>query len=171
MELSYDSYISPVGNIHIVADEAGIREISIASAKSEEKNKVYAQMQKGSRICSEAAKQLQEYFTGKRREFDLPLTLEGTDFCKKVWKELLKIPFGETRSYSDIASAVGSPKGFRAIGQANRRNPIAIVVPCHRVLGKNGSMTGYMGNKINIKQMLLQLESNPPHYPAMPNSS
>ena len=104
-----------------------------------------------------AANQLDQYFTGKRKQFSLPLVLKGTEFQKAVWEALQAIPYGETRSYSDIAVAVGSPKAVRAVGMANHNNPIAIIVPCHRVIGKNGSLTGYASGLQN-KKLLLELE-------------
>lgn len=94
----------------------------------------------------EIAKQLREYFAGSRRDFDLPLTPAGTDFQRRVWDALREIPFGETRSYRDVATAIGIPRGSQAVGQANRRNPIPIVVPCHRVLDSSGGLGGYMGS-------------------------
>lgn len=105
----------------------------------------------------EVDKQMGEYFEGERKEFDLPLRPEGTDFQKKVWNALLEIPFGETRSYQDIANAVGSPKACRAVGMANHQNPIIIVIPCHRVIGKNGKLVGY-GGGLSMKEKLLLLE-------------
>ena len=105
----------------------------------------------------EVIRQLQEYVNGKRQEFTLPLHQIGTPFQLKVWEELLRIPYGQTRSYGDIAMSVGNPKGQRAVGMANNRNPIGIVVPCHRVIGKSGSLTGYAGG-LDIKQRLLELE-------------
>ena len=101
--------------------------------------------------------QLQEYFSGKRRDFDLALDLRGTDFQKRCWNELLRIPYGETRSYGEIARAVGSPRSFRAVGQANHYNPIAIVVPCHRVLASDCYLGGY-GGGLAVKAWLLRLE-------------
>jgi methylated-DNA-[protein]-cysteine S-methyltransferase len=101
--------------------------------------------------------QLQEYFSGKRRNFDLSLDLRGTDFQKRCWHELLRIPYGETRSYGDIARAVGSPQSFRAVGQANHYNPIAIIVPCHRVLAAGRYLGGY-GGGLPVKAHLLRLE-------------
>ena len=105
----------------------------------------------------EVDKQMKEYFEGERKEFDLPLRPEGTDFQKKVWNALLEIPFGETRSYQDIANAVGSPKACRAVGMANHQNPIIIVIPCHRVIGKSGKLVGY-GGGLSMKEKLLLLE-------------
>lgn len=101
--------------------------------------------------------QLEEYFAGKRRDFTIPLDLRGTDFQKRCWEELLRIPFGKTRSYAEIARAVGSPNAYRAVGQANHHNPIAIVVPCHRVLAA-GTMLGGYGGGLATKAFLLRLE-------------
>lgn len=101
--------------------------------------------------------QLQEYFSGKRRNFGLTLELRGTDFQKRCWNELLRIPYGETRSYGEVARAVGSPKSFRAVGQANHYNPIAIIVPCHRVLAAGRYLGGY-GGGLSVKAYLLRLE-------------
>ena len=101
--------------------------------------------------------QLDEYFNGNRKKFDLPLVLHGTDFQISVWKALQDIPYGKTRSYGEIAARIGSPKASRAVGMANNRNPIVIIVPCHRVLGHNGSLTGFAGG-LDLKQGLLDLE-------------
>lgn len=101
--------------------------------------------------------QLAEYLKGERREFNLKLNMQGTDFQKKVWNALLTVPYGETRSYKDIATLVGNPKACRAVGMANRNNPIWIVVPCHRIIGENKTLTGYEGG-IGMKQYLLELE-------------
>ncbi|MFB0921402.1 MAG: methylated-DNA--[protein]-cysteine S-methyltransferase [Oscillospiraceae bacterium] len=110
-----------------------------------------------SKLSDAAAKQLREYFAGKRRDFDLPLDAQGTAFQKKVWTALMEIPYGETRSYKDIAEAVGSPKGFRAVGGANHNNPISIIIPCHRVITADGGLGGY-GGGLDIKTLLLELE-------------
>ena len=109
-------------------------------------------------LIKKAARQLEEYFAGKRREFDLPLIFEGTAFQKLVWEALLTIPYGETRSYGDIARQIGNPKGSRAVGMANNRNPISIICPCHRVIGADGSLVGY-GSGLENKKYLLGLES------------
>lgn len=105
----------------------------------------------------EVRRQLEEYFAGKRRRFELPLDLRGTDFRKRCWNELLRIPYGETRSYGEMARAVGNPTGFRAVGQANHYNPIAIIVPCHRVVTSGNTLGGY-GGGLNVKALLLKLE-------------
>ena len=101
--------------------------------------------------------QLDEYFRGERKTFDLPLVPKGTDFQKKVWNALKEIPYGETRTYGEIAAAVGNPKAARAVGMANNKNPIGIIIPCHRVVGANGKLVGYAGG-MEKKEWLLQLE-------------
>ena len=108
-------------------------------------------------LIKSAAKQLDEYFRGKLKDFDLPLVLYGTDFQKKVWKALQTIPYGETRSYGQIAGKIGNTKASRAVGMANNRNPISIIVPCHRVVGSSGSLTGYAGG-LELKEKLILLE-------------
>ncbi|NLY70869.1 MAG: methylated-DNA--[protein]-cysteine S-methyltransferase [Clostridiales bacterium] len=108
-------------------------------------------------LLREASKQLDEYFMGNRFKFDLPLFLSGTEFQLKVWKALESIPYGETRSYKQIAEAIGNPKACRAVGMANNRNPISIIIPCHRVIGSSGRLVGY-GGGLDIKEKLLQLE-------------
>jgi methylated-DNA-[protein]-cysteine S-methyltransferase len=107
----------------------------------------------------EVVDQLQSYFAGERTNFDLPLLLEGTDFQKKVWTALQEIPYGETISYKKLAETVGSPKGVRAVGAANGANPIPIIIPCHRVIGHDGSLTGF-GGGLPLKKQLLELESH-----------
>jgi methylated-DNA-[protein]-cysteine S-methyltransferase len=102
-------------------------------------------------------RELHEYFQGKRRDFSFPLDLRGTEFQVACWRALLAIPYGETRTYADIARSVGRPQGFRAVGMANNRNPIAIVVPCHRVIASDGTLCGY-GGGLDIKRKLLELE-------------
>ena len=108
-------------------------------------------------LIKKAAKQLEEYLAGKRKDFDLPLEPIGTEFQKKVWQALCDIPYGETRSYKEVAIAVGNPKASRAVGMANNRNPLGIVIPCHRVIGANGAMVGYAGG-LGVKSQLLELE-------------
>ena len=110
-------------------------------------------------LLQEAEEQLNEYFAGVRREFDLPLAPQGTPFQQAVWAELLKIPYGEVRTYGQLAAALGKPKASRAVGGACHCNPIAILVPCHRVIGANGSLTGYAGG-LDVKEYLLELEKN-----------
>ena len=109
------------------------------------------------RMISPYIGELEEYFAGKRRQFSFPLDLRGTDFQLACWRALLTIPYGETRSYADIARAVGKANAFRAVGMANNRNPIAVVVPCHRVIASDGTLCGY-GGGLDVKRKLLELE-------------
>ena len=111
-----------------------------------------------SALIKKAGEQLREYFAGIRREFDVPLVFKGTEFQKKVWLSLILIPYGETKTYGEIAAGIGNAKAARAVGMANNRNPISIICPCHRVIGSDGSLVGY-GGGLKTKQFLLDLES------------
>ncbi len=108
-------------------------------------------------LLTEAEKQLEQYFTGKRKEFTLPIQAKGTAFRQEVWQALLTIPYGETISYKELANRVGNPKAIRAVGGANHNNPISIIIPCHRVIGTDGNLTGY-GGGLETKRYLIQLE-------------
>lgn len=110
-----------------------------------------------SKILTKVIKELDEYFKGERQNFTIPYKLKGTPFQMKVWNELSKIPYGQTRSYKDIAENINCPKGYRAVGLANNKNPIAIIIPCHRVIGINGKLIGYRGG-LETKEALLELE-------------
>lgn len=140
---------TPIGALEIECDNIGITKIAYAGGEREEVQ--------ATGIIEAARAQLKEYFCGNRREFDLPLNPKGTEFQKRVWAELLKIPYGEVLSYGELAKRIGNPNASRAVGGANHNNPVMIVVPCHRVIGKNGSLTGYAGG-IEIKRRLLELE-------------
>lgn len=145
-------YSSPVGTLRIQGSHESIIGIHFSKESKKRSVKVPSAVQK-------LFKQLDEYFQGKRTEFDLPFEfVKGTPFQKKVWKALTTIPYGQTVSYKQIAQKVGSPKAFRAVGMANNKNPISIVVPCHRVIGANGQLVGY-GGGLNHKKTLLTLES------------
>jgi O-6-methylguanine DNA methyltransferase len=122
--------------------------------RQEKKNFVF---EESARALLPYVNELEQYFAGKRRQFDFPLDLRGTEFQISCWQALVEIPYGETRSYADIARAVGKPNAFRAVGMANNRNPIAIVVPCHRVIASDGGLCGY-GGGLDIKRKLLELE-------------
>ena len=113
-------------------------------------------------LLQEAAHQLQDYLTGKLADFSLPLQPEGTAFMQQVWSRLCEIPYGETASYKSLAESIGKPNAARAVGMANHRNPIPIFIPCHRVIGANGSLVGYRGG-VNLKSRLLKLEKERPH--------
>jgi methylated-DNA-[protein]-cysteine S-methyltransferase len=116
----------------------------------------------GSGNNAEVARQLDDFFAGKRRTFDFPLAPKGTPFQKQVWAELVKIPFGETISYGELAKRIGNPNASRAVGRANATNPIALIVPCHRVIGTNGKLTGYAGG-LDLKDKLLTWERSLTH--------
>lgn len=148
---------SPVGELTLVAGNEGL--VAILWEEDDPRRVPLGPLveDSGHPVLAETERQLGEYFAGKRRAFDLPLDFRGTGFQKDVWRTLLEIPFGETRSYAEIAHAVGRPTAFRAVGAANGRNPISIVAPCHRVIGTNGALTGFAGG-IEAKQRLLALE-------------
>ena len=112
-------------------------------------------------LLAEAMRQLAEYFAGERREFELPLVPEGTPFMRRVWAELVKVPYGATATYGEIAERIGNPGGSRAVGLANNRNPIASIIPCHRIIGSSGKLVGYAGG-VELKERLLALESGSP---------
>ena len=137
---------SPLGIIKIIGDENGISIISV-STEGEISETIPKELQ-------ESVSQLQEYFEGKRQNFTFKLNPKGTDFQQKVWQELLNIPFGKTTSYLDLAKKLGDPKVIRAAASANGKNPLWIVVPCHRVIGKDGSLTGYAGGLWRKKWLL-----------------
>ncbi|HPI97945.1 MAG TPA: methylated-DNA--[protein]-cysteine S-methyltransferase [Synergistales bacterium] len=145
-------YPSPVGVMEIKGDNSYIYEITFV--KDDTISKETAQ---SSPLLEQCASELDEYFAGARKFFDLPLLLEGTTFQKRVWEELAKIPYGKTLSYSDIANIMGNPGAVRAVGGANHSNPVSIIIPCHRVIGKDGSLTGY-GGGLWRKQWLLEHE-------------
>lgn len=148
---------SPVGRLFVAVDDDGaLRRLEFAGTDRECAPKDAELAWKAWR-CAEVVRQLDQYFRGERRAFELPLTLDGSEFQRRVWSELLKIPYGETVSYGEIAARIGNPKAVRAVGLANGSNHIAIVVPCHRVIGANGSLTGY-GGGLPIKTKLLELE-------------
>jgi len=151
MNNTYFIYESPFGNIVIESDGSAITGI-----KTEDNIKPNGSKE-ASTLTDITAMQLKEYFAGKRKKFDVPLNPQGTEFQRSVWKALQDIPYGKTRSYKQIAKAVGNPKACRAVGMANNKNPIWIIIPCHRVIGTDGSLTGY-GGGIEMKKRLLKLE-------------
>ena len=155
--LYYSRTSSPAGPLLIGVSEAALVALAFDRGLPKKIADQAVQWQESESRTRLVREQLQEYFSGKRRDFDLALDLRGTDFQKRCWNELLRIPYGETRSYGDIARAVGSPKSFRAVGQANHYNPIAIIVPCHRVLAAGCYLGGY-GGGLPVKAYLLRLE-------------
>lgn len=164
MTLSTKTIASPVGDLTLVASDLGIAAILWENDSPGRVRLGAATEDAGHPVLLAAETQLREYFTGTRTAFDLPLDFRGTDFQKSVWAELLAIPFGETRSYGEIAMKLGRPKASRAVGAANGRNPISIVAPCHRVIGSNGALTGFAGG-IAAKAYLLELERGDPLEP------
>ncbi|MCL1808353.1 MAG: methylated-DNA--[protein]-cysteine S-methyltransferase [Clostridiales bacterium] len=145
-------YDSPIGKIGIAEEDGAVTDLFFRDEAKPQGTQL-----EETDLLKEAGRQLEEYFGKKRKAFDLPLKLEGTEFQKRDWQELLKIPYGETRSYGEIAKALGIPKGARAVGLANNRNPVSIIVPCHRVIGADGKLVGY-GGGLPIKEFLLNLE-------------
>jgi len=157
MDTSFKKILSPVGPIYIVADNSSLKAVTFEKNWPDELRKWKKIEQNNNQILQQTSNQLDEYFHGKRTVFDLPLTFTGTPFQNDTWKALLTIPYGETRSYSEQAEIIGNPQAVRAVGRTNGLNPIAIVVPCHRVIGKSGKLTGYAGG-LDIKKFLLNLE-------------
>jgi len=139
---------SPVGPLTLTEENGAITELLFGDCEPEGERTA---------LMDEAVCQLTEYFSGVRRVFDLPLHPSGTEFQRRVWDALQDIPYGETRSYGEIARAVNSPKAFRAVGMANHNNPISVIIPCHRVIGADGALTGY-GGGMEKKEFLLRLE-------------
>ena len=160
MSLVYKFMDSPVGKLKLVAGREGLVAVLWGRDKPSQADVELGEMRldDGNRILVETERQLNEYFAGKRREFDLRLEMRGTPFQKSVWEALLGIPYGETRSYGEIAKQIGRPSASRAVGAANGQNPIPIVVPCHRVIGSTGKLTGF-GGGLDVKEKLLGLES------------
>ena len=149
---------SPVGKLHLCASERGLCMVEFASGKKTYANVLtIAEASDDHPVLVKAEKQLAEYFAGERTSFDIALDMQGTVFQIKAWRELQKIPYGKTISYGEQAKGMGDAKKARAVGMANGRNPISIIVPCHRVIGASGALTGF-GGGLGVKQKLLELE-------------
>jgi methylated-DNA-[protein]-cysteine S-methyltransferase len=157
MDFAIQEYKSPVGVLKIVATEKKLHAIVFAKNWSNFKDKFDCLVKKENAITKKAKLQLDQYFSGKRKDFDLPIILEGTEFQNRVWQSLNKIPFGTTSTYKQQAKSIKSEKAVRAVGRTNGLNPLCVILPCHRVIGSDGSLTGYAGG-INAKKMLLKLE-------------
>lgn len=151
-EISKLTVTTPIGLLQIIATDK-----AIVSATPTDHEENIVGNEAANKLAQECKVELAEYFAGKRKKFDLPLKQEGTQFQKKVWQELKQIPYGETRTYGEVAKLMGHPKAARAIGMANHNNPILILVPCHRVIGADGSLTGYAAG-IEAKKYLLEFE-------------
>jgi methylated-DNA-[protein]-cysteine S-methyltransferase len=163
-KIFYTAYESPAGRLLIVSSGKGLAAILLpASGKDQMQSlkKMFpkADLKEDAENNREAFNQLKEYFDGKRKAFDLKLDLRGSDFKKAALKKVMKIPFGETKTYGGIAKEMGNPNASRAVGSANRTNPVPIVIPCHRVIGSNGALVGY-GGGLKMKQWLLDFERN-----------
>jgi methylated-DNA-[protein]-cysteine S-methyltransferase len=146
----YCWYDSPIGILKIAEDDQGITEVSF-------QEEIGADQKEGSLYLEKTLRQLEEYFAGIRRSFDVPLSLKGTEFQKKVWHALMNVPYGKTACYQEVAAMIGNEKASRAIGNANHHNPVVIIVPCHRVIRADGSIGGY-GGGVERKKYLLNLE-------------
>ncbi len=151
MNRFYTRIPSPVGEITLIASDEALQAVLFSVAAP------HATKSVDHPVLKKTARQLQEYFEGSRKDFDLPLAPEGTIFQKKAWSQLLKIPYGKTISYGEQAERLGDSRKARAVGTANSQNPISIIIPCHRVIGKNGALTGYAGG-LSVKKFLLEFE-------------
>lgn len=157
MSLYLEKYLSPIGILFLIADDTTLKGVFFKENWPEYQKRFGTVKKSENSIIKKTKKQLEEYFSGMRKDFDLPYELNGTQFQMSAWKALAKIPFGKTKSYKEQASIVGSEKAVRAIGRANGINPLCIILPCHRVVGSNGSLTGYAGG-LEAKKYLLKLE-------------
>ena len=153
--LRYHTLATPCGPLLLVIDEQGLRHVDFCH--SPKPVVIGDTWQQDAAALAPYSEQFAAYFAGRLQHFELPLAATGTLFQQQVWQALLTIPYGQTRSYGHIAQQIGNPRSVRAVGAANGRNPLAIIVPCHRVIGQNGSLTGYAGG-LQIKEFLLQLE-------------
>jgi methylated-DNA-[protein]-cysteine S-methyltransferase len=161
MSLAYTLMKSPVGELKLIASDKGLVAV-LWENDPPHRVKVGEMVEDGRHpVLLEAERQLREYFAGQRKEFSVPLDMRGTPFQRDVWRALLEIPFGETRSYLDLAKRLGNRNATRAVGAANGRNPLSIVVPCHRVIGSSGKLTGFAGG-LEVKARLLGLEGSAP---------
>ncbi|HMJ05669.1 MAG TPA: methylated-DNA--[protein]-cysteine S-methyltransferase [Chthoniobacterales bacterium] len=158
---SYKTMKSPVGLLKLIAGDRGLAAILWENDNPQRVRLGPLIENKSHPVLLEAERQLNDYFAGKLKKFSLKFDFAGTEFQKEVWQALAAIPFGETRSYSEIARQIGRPKAVRAVGAANGRNPISIIVPCHRVIGANGHLTGFAGG-LETKASLLKIESQNP---------
>ena len=158
MSYAYKTMKSPVGELKLVASDIGLAAILWENDNPRRVRLAPVSEDKNHPVLLEAERQLKDYFSGKRRSFSVKLDFKGTEFQKKVWAALLTIPFGETRSYGQIAKQIKNPKAVRAVGAANGKNPISIIAPCHRVIGSTGKLTGFAGG-LEAKERLLALEA------------
>ncbi|SDY44872.1 methylated-DNA-[protein]-cysteine S-methyltransferase [Amycolatopsis xylanica] len=151
---------SPIGKLTCVAQDGALAGLYMEQQRHLPKFETFGPEEPGNELFARVESQLKEYFAGQRREFDLPITFAGTEFQRRVWTELTEIPYGETISYGELAQRLGNPSASRAVGLANGKNPISVIVPCHRVVGSTGDLTGY-GGGIERKRFLLDFERGP----------
>jgi methylated-DNA-[protein]-cysteine S-methyltransferase len=164
--LSYARTESPAGPLFLAASKKGLVRLEFENRM--QKTPPGIELRESKAALAPYLRELDEYFSGRLRDFSLPLDLRGTAFQMACWQALLKIPYGETRSYLDIARTIGHPNACRAVGMSNNRNPIAIIVPCHRVIASSGSLCGY-GGGLDVKRKLLALEEqHNPQHPRLP---
>jgi methylated-DNA-[protein]-cysteine S-methyltransferase len=155
-ELLYTTIDSPIGELLLAGEDTALHRLSMRGGRRPVP--IDPRWERSDEALAPVADQLREYFAGARRAFDVPLSLHGNPFERRVWQELLEIPYGETASYGEIARRIDAPSAARAVGLANGRNPVALIVPCHRVIGADGSLTGF-GGGLERKRFLLDLES------------
>ena len=146
MRRGYDVYESElIGQVGMVVSEIGVEQVFLTEEEIKHYLREHTELKRDVALCQEVKQQIEEYFLGQRLRFELPLVIEGTPFRKQVWKALTEIPYGETRSYGELAEYIGNPKACRAVGGANHANNLPILIPCHRVVGANGKLVGFMG--------------------------
>ena len=163
MNYYFKTMPSPVGELKLIASDKGLAAVLWEDHNPKRVPLAPLVADQNHPVLLEAERQLVAYFKGSLERFSIKLDFKGTEFQKQVWAALLTIPFGETRSYSQIAQQIGNPKAVRAVGAANGKNPVSIIAPCHRVIGANGTLTGFAGG-LNIKKLLLDLESKTPSF-------
>lgn len=159
MKLSLKNITTPLGKMIAIADEQTLLLLDFENSKYINQNMPQSYSEQYNEILERTERELHDYFNGKLKYFSIPIQFSGTEFQRKVWKELLKIPFGETISYQEQALRLNAPNSVRAVANANSKNKIAIIIPCHRVIGKNKKLTGYAGG-LDKKEFLLNLEQN-----------
>ena len=161
MKIYIAQFNSPIGTLYLASSDQGVVCISLSGRqhllKDLERLVPDMDLEEDIQKNQGVIKQLKEYFSGERKDFDLPLHLIGTEFQKQVWRQLMKVSFGRTASYKEIADKIGRPKAMRAVGQANHRNPVPIIIPCHRIIGANGHLVGF-GGGLDMKRFLLSHE-------------
>ena len=159
MRRGYDVYESElIGQVGMVVSEKGVEQVFLTEEEIKHYLIEHTELKIDVALCQHVKQQIEEYFLGQRLTFDVPLVIEGTPFRKQVWKALTEIPYGETRSYGELAAYIGKPKACRAVGGANHANNLPILIPCHRVVGATGKLVGFMGKRTDIQELLLTHE-------------